>query len=105
MPAVQGALTDDAQRVTAAALQGALIDLVDLALLGKQAHWNLPAGRQRDDDVVRAFVLRYAALIERMRQRIRDTERADPVTEDSLVDLTQALVKQYWMWQARARRN
>jgi starvation-inducible DNA-binding protein len=39
----------DAQRdTTAAALQASLVDLVDLSLVGKQAHWNL-VGRQFHD--------------------------------------------------------
>lgn len=38
---IKGPLSGDAQRVTGEALQRALVDLVDLALLGKQAHWNL----------------------------------------------------------------
>ena len=39
----------DAQRdTTAAALQASLVDLIDLSLVGKQAHWNL-VGRQFHD--------------------------------------------------------
>ncbi len=41
MTMVKSPLTDDARRATGAALQDSLIDLIDLHLLGKQAHWNL----------------------------------------------------------------
>lgn len=34
-------LSDDARRATGAALQESLVDLIDLHLLAKQAHWNL----------------------------------------------------------------
>jgi starvation-inducible DNA-binding protein len=41
MAAVTGPLTDEARKVTGDALQSALVDLVDLSLSAKQAHWNL----------------------------------------------------------------
>ena len=41
MATVTSALPDEARRTTGDALQGALVDLIDLSLLGKQAHWNL----------------------------------------------------------------
>jgi starvation-inducible DNA-binding protein len=41
MATVSSPLAEDARKVTGEALQGALIDLVDLSLLAKQAHWNL----------------------------------------------------------------
>jgi len=41
MATVKSPLPDDAVKVVGQALQGALIDLIDLALLAKQAHWNL----------------------------------------------------------------
>jgi starvation-inducible DNA-binding protein len=41
MTMVKSSLTDEARRVTGAALQESLIDLVDLHLTAKQAHWNL----------------------------------------------------------------
>ncbi|HEY1178426.1 MAG TPA: DNA starvation/stationary phase protection protein [Phytomonospora sp.] len=34
-------MSDEARKVTGEALQGALVDLVDLSLVGKQAHWNV----------------------------------------------------------------
>jgi starvation-inducible DNA-binding protein len=41
MAEVSSPLAEDARKVTGEALQGALVDLVDLSLLAKQAHWNL----------------------------------------------------------------
>lgn len=41
MSTVKSPLPDDARKVTGAALQDALVDLVDLHLYAKQAHWNL----------------------------------------------------------------
>jgi starvation-inducible DNA-binding protein len=41
MATVSSPLADDARKVTGEALQGALVDLTDLSLLAKQAHWNL----------------------------------------------------------------
>ncbi len=41
MPTVKSPLTEDARKVTGTMLQDALIDLIDLHLVAKQAHWNL----------------------------------------------------------------
>ncbi|GLW62759.1 DNA starvation/stationary phase protection protein [Actinomadura rubrobrunea] len=41
MATVKSPLNDEARKITAEALQGALIDLIDLSLFAKQAHWNL----------------------------------------------------------------
>lgn len=41
MSTVKSPLTDDVRRVTGDALQAALVDLVELSLQAKQAHWNL----------------------------------------------------------------
>lgn len=41
MATVTSPLADDAQKITGEALQGSLVDLIDLSLLAKQAHWNL----------------------------------------------------------------
>lgn len=45
---IPSTLSDAARDTTAAALQDSLVDLVDLSLVGKQAHWNL-VGRQFHD--------------------------------------------------------
>lgn len=41
MAAIKSPLDEKAQKVAGNALQGALVDLIDLALVSKQAHWNL----------------------------------------------------------------
>lgn len=41
MATVKTPLTDDVQRTAGDALQGALVDLIDLTLTAKQAHWNV----------------------------------------------------------------
>ena len=41
MVAVKSPLSEAAQKTTGEALQGSLVDLIDLALVAKQAHWNL----------------------------------------------------------------
>lgn len=151
--AVNSPLGDEARKTVGDALQGTLVDLVDLSLLAKQAHWNLVGRRFRsvhvqldevvlaarnfsdlvaerlvtigvpadgrsgtvsretglpqlaegwlgDDHVVASMVELHAAVIGRMRQRIADTEGADPVSQDLLIQLTADLEKAHWMWQA-----
>jgi starvation-inducible DNA-binding protein len=41
MTTVKSSLSDEARRTTGAVLQDTLIDLIDLHLSAKQAHWNL----------------------------------------------------------------
>ena len=41
MAPVKSPLTDSAQKVAGEALQGSLVELIDLSLVAKQAHWNL----------------------------------------------------------------
>lgn len=45
MTSISSPLTDDAQKIVGSALQDALVDLLDLSLVGKQAHWTL-VGKQ-----------------------------------------------------------
>ncbi|NYV76057.1 Dps family protein [Streptomyces sp. UH6] len=57
MYVVKSPLPDEDLRVVSEALQGALVDLVDLSLVGKQVHWNVIGPRFRSlhlqlDDVV-----------------------------------------------------
>lgn len=54
---VTSALSDDARKIAGEALHGTLVELIDLSLLAKQAHWNLVGRRFRSihlqlDDVV-----------------------------------------------------
>ena len=56
---VKSPLDADAQKIVGEALQGTLVDLLDLTLLAKQAHWNLVGRRFRSvhlqlDEVVLA---------------------------------------------------
>lgn len=41
MAAISSPLSDEARKVTGDALQGSVVDLIDLTLQAKQAHWNL----------------------------------------------------------------
>jgi starvation-inducible DNA-binding protein len=41
MSTVRSTLSDENRDIAAGALQGALVDLLDLSLVGKQAHWNV----------------------------------------------------------------
>ena len=47
MPVVKSTLSDDDLTVVGNALQGALVDLVDLSLVAKQVHWNVVGPRFR----------------------------------------------------------
>ena len=142
------------KEITGNALQATLVDLVDLSLIAKQAHWNVvganfrsvhlqldelvATARQYSDEVaeranaigvspngkaktvvassgipeypdnwqsvestIAAIVDILAALIERLRGRIDETDKSDLVTQDLLIALTQELEKAHWMWQAQ----
>lgn len=57
MVSVKSPLSDAARKTAGEALQGALVDLVDLSLAAKQAHWNLTGKHFRSlhlqlDDIV-----------------------------------------------------
>ncbi|GAA1156542.1 DNA starvation/stationary phase protection protein [Streptomyces hebeiensis] len=57
MSVVKSALPEEDLKIVGEALQGALVDLVDLSLVGKQVHWNIVGPRFRSvhlqlDDVV-----------------------------------------------------
>ncbi|MFF4607426.1 Dps family protein [Streptomyces sp. NPDC001339] len=57
MSVVKSTLSDEDRRAVGYALQGALVDLVDLSLVAKQVHWNVVGPRFRSvhlqlDDVV-----------------------------------------------------
>ncbi|MEU6175944.1 DNA starvation/stationary phase protection protein [Streptantibioticus parmotrematis] len=47
MTVVTSTLSDEARKITGDALQGALVDLVDLSLVAKQVHWNIVGPRFR----------------------------------------------------------
>ena len=158
-----GAITDpistvlepEQQRIAGDALCATVVDLIDLSLIGKQAHWNVigprfrtvhealdelvdtargftdavaerataigvspdgrartvaadsgadpfPEGWQQDGDVIRSIVSTLAAVVRRLRERIDASEKADPVTQDLLIDIAARLEQLHWMWQAQA---
>ncbi|WIX81223.1 DNA starvation/stationary phase protection protein [Amycolatopsis carbonis] len=151
---IKSPLSDADKEITGNALQATLVDLVDLSLIAKQAHWNVvgknfrsahlqldelvATARQYVDEVaeranaigispngkaktvvessgipeypdnwqsvestVAAIVDILAALIERLRKRIDETDKSDLVTQDLLIEITRALEEAHWMWQAQ----
>ena len=151
---IPSTLDDAARDVTGAALQATLVDLVDLALVAKQAHWNLvgrqfhdvhlhldelvdtartfsdtvaeraaavgvsPDGRTvtvaattgiatpvagwvRDRDVIAQVFEALDGVVARLRPRIEETGKTDPVTEDLFIGIVAELEKARWMWQAQ----
>jgi starvation-inducible DNA-binding protein len=147
-------LSPEDQKITGEALQASLVDLIDLSLLAKQAHWNvvgerfksvhehldeivdsarlyldqvaerttaiglnpdgnaatvaketalesLPPDWVSTDDVVAAVVSALGTLSNRFRDRVKATESADPITQDMLIEITQTLEMQRWMFQAQ----
>lgn len=151
---IKSPLSEADKEITGNALQATLVDLVDLSLIAKQAHWNVvgsnfrsahlqldelvATARQYVDEVaeranaigvspngkaktvvessgvpeypdnwqsvestVAAIVDILAALIERLRGRIDETDKSDLVTQDLLIEITRALEEAHWMWQAQ----
>lgn len=151
---IKSPLTASDKEITGNALQATLVDLVDLSLIAKQAHWNVvgtnfrsahlqldelvdtarqyvdavaeranaigisPNGKaktvvessgmpeypdnwQSVEATVAAIVDILAALVERLRKRIDETDKSDLVTQDLLIEITQELEKAHWMWQAQ----
>ena len=147
-------LGDTEREATGAILQATLVDLIDVSLIAKQAHWNVvgqnfrsahlqldelvdaargyvddvaeranaigisPNGKARTvvessgipqypdnwqsvESTVAAIVSILGELIARLRKRIDETDKTDLVTQDLLIEITQELEKQHWMWQAQ----
>ncbi|GAA1338850.1 Dps family protein [Saccharothrix algeriensis] len=147
-------LSDADKASVGAVLQATLVDLIDLSLAAKQAHWNVvgknfrsvhlqldelvtmartytdevaerasalgisPNGKARtvaetsgvpdfpenwlkEDEVVSAVVAALAALIERLRSRVDETDKSDLVTQDLMIEITKQLEQAHWMWQAQ----
>ncbi|MER7990974.1 DNA starvation/stationary phase protection protein [Streptomyces noursei] len=70
MSVVTSTLSDEARAVVGNALQGALVDLVDLSLVAKQVHWNVVGPRFRSvhlqlDEVVAIARLHADTVAER----------------------------------------
>jgi starvation-inducible DNA-binding protein len=60
----------------------------------------VPDGWIKDEDAVRILVTALGSVTSRMRERIEDTEKPDPVSQGILIDLTADLEKHRWMFQA-----
>ncbi|HXV93188.1 MAG TPA: DNA starvation/stationary phase protection protein [Pseudonocardia sp.] len=151
---IPSTLDDRGRDVTGAALQATLVDLLDLSLVAKQAHWNLvgrqfrdihlhldelvtttrtfsdqvaeraaaigvspdgragtvaagtgvpsfPEGWVRDREVVQRVFEAVDAVVRRLRPRMEEVGKADPVTEDLLIQIVGSLEEARWMWQAQ----
>lgn len=151
---VTGMLNEQDQQVTGKALQETLVDLIDLHLMLKQAHWNVTGshfrsvhlqldelvtqargfaddvaeraiaigvpvdgrsstvaegsslprfegGWRKDHEVVAGVVSALEDAVEPLRERIRQTDGTDLVTQDLLIGIASSLEKAHWMWQAQ----
>lgn len=147
-------LSESDKKSVGGVLQATLVDLIDLSLVAKQAHWNVvgknfrsvhlqldelvttartytdevaeraaalgisPNGKAKtvasasgvaefpdnwlkEEQVVAAVVAALGSLIERLRQRIDETDKSDLVTQDLLIEITKNLEQAHWMWQAQ----
>jgi len=144
----------DGREDVASALQDALVDLVALALNGKQAHWHVtgghfvpvheqldaivddarawadllaeraitlgvpvdgrpdtvarttsvdafPEGFVDDGKVVAVVAGQVESVVGRMRARVDQLGRQDPVTQDLVIEVLRGLEKHLWMLQAQ----
>ena len=106
----------EAQEAVTNALQESLVDLIDLSLVAKQAHWSVVGPRFRsihlaldevsaeftsDDKVVLVMTEALEAAIKRLRANIGRVGD-DPVTEDLLIGISARLEQLHWMWQAQS---
>lgn len=147
-------LPADATKVVGEALQSTLVDLIDLSLLGKQAHWNVvgplfktvhehldevvDTARQYSDrvaeravtlgvnpdgsatvvaaqspltalapawvsteDAVAALVDALDLLTARLRERVAVLDDVDLVTQDLIIEVTDAIEQHRWMFSAQ----
>ncbi|WP_431965416.1 Dps family protein [Actinacidiphila sp. bgisy160] len=60
----------------------------------------VPDGWIKDEKVVAIMVTALDAVIRRVREGIRATEKPDPVSQDILIGLAAELEKHHWMFQA-----
>jgi starvation-inducible DNA-binding protein len=147
-------LPADATKIVGEALQATLVDLIDLSLLGKQAHWNVvgplfktvhehldevvDTARQYSDqvaeravtlgvnpdgsaatvaaespltalapawvsteDAVAALVDALDLLTARLRERVAVLDDVDLVTQDLIIEVTDAIEQHRWMFSAQ----
>ncbi|MFF5023228.1 Dps family protein [Streptomyces collinus] len=96
MYVVKSPLPDDDLKTVAEALQGALVDLVDLALVAKQVHWNVVGPRFRSihlqlDEVVDSARTHSDTVAERASALgVPPDGRAPTVASDSGIGTTPA---------------
>ena len=148
---------DAANEVVVNDLQATLAELIDLSLLGKQAHWNVvgpnfrsihlqldeivdtarlssdrvaeriatlgsapegrsgavaasselpefPAGQVHVEETVERVGAIIDTMARRMRERILRVGDSDPVSQDALIEASDALEKQAWMLRAQLER-
>ena len=60
-----------------------------------------PESWQSTDLTVDKIVDTLGRLIQRLRVCIDETDKSDLVTQDLLIEITQEMEKQHWMWQAQ----
>ncbi|PKV93444.1 starvation-inducible DNA-binding protein [Amycolatopsis echigonensis] len=60
-----------------------------------------PDNWQSVESTIAAIVDTLAALIERLRKRIDETDKSDLVTQDLFIEIARALEEAHWMWQAQ----
>ena len=60
-----------------------------------------PTGWHSDLETVELIVALLAAVMERLRPRIDETEKSDPVTQDLLITVARAIEEAHWLWQAQ----
>lgn len=152
--ATRSLLSPDDTKITGEALQASLVELIGLALLAKQSHWNVvgplfktvhehldevvDTARQYSDEVAERAVAigvnpdgnagtvaaesplpslapgwvstqdTVAAVLDaldtisaRLRERVVAVEEADPITQDLLIEVTDAIEQHRWMFSAQ----
>lgn len=60
-----------------------------------------PTGWRSDRATVESIVATLGAVVERLRPRIDETDKTDPVTQDLLITVATAMEEAHWMWQAQ----
>ncbi|MEU4213509.1 DNA starvation/stationary phase protection protein [Streptomyces sp. NPDC026206] len=92
MSVVKSPLSDQDRKIVGDALQGALVDLVDLSLVAKQVHWNVVGPRFRSvhlqlDEVVSSARVHTDTVAERASALgIAPDGRAETVAKTSGID-------------------
>ncbi|GGX59562.1 Dps family protein [Streptomyces hiroshimensis] len=92
MPVVKSSLSEQDRKTVGDALQGALVDLVDLSLVAKQVHWTVVGPRFRSvhlqlDEVVASARVHADAVAERASALgVAPDGRAETVAKTSGID-------------------